>query len=69
MTYDVGTRIDLRHLNQPQQVAQAAVPARPERGARLYETGTRILFIKVLQDMTEIKITPRTIAYLQPAGA
>lgn len=68
MTYDVGTHIDLSHLNGPQQAAEVLQP-RQQKGARLYETGTKILFIKMVEGMTVLKITPTTIAYLQPAGA
>lgn len=68
MTYDVGTHIDLSHLNGARQLAEA-VRQRPEKESRLYDTGTKILFIKMVEGLTVLKITPNTIAYLQPAGA
>jgi hypothetical protein len=64
MSYDVGTHIDLSHLGKPE-----AVQPRQKKEPRLYDTGTRILFIKIAEGMTVLKITPNTIAYFQPAGA
>jgi hypothetical protein len=68
MTYDVGTHIDLSHLNGTHQAAEVLQP-RQQKESRLYDTGTRILFIKMVEGLTVLKITPTTIAYLQPAGA
>ena len=68
MTYDVGTRIDLSHLNGPQQAAEVVQP-RVNSKPRMYDAGTKILFIKMVNELTMIKITPKTIAFLQPASA
>jgi hypothetical protein len=56
MLYPVGTKIDLRYLNE------TAVEDRPEtRKPVFYPVGTKIIFLNIKQSLEVLKVTPSQV--------
>lgn len=62
MTYDVGTRIDLRYLNSGIQGAEFEPDVKPRKADRLYESGTHFAFLKMKAGLIVTSITEPAIA-------
>lgn len=62
MLYTVGERIDLTHLNSPQQQAERQVARRVIDRHDRYVSGTKISFLKMAKSLVVMDIVEPPIA-------